>query len=784
VARKNLVGRVVDRLQETTGYSLVDTEHLRVTEAYSREAMILANDLEELGWVSMNYMGGRPNEPNAVSRRRWAQQARVVWLADPMAGAAVEMLNEFTFGRGVARPRFKDKEAQEVIDEAWDDPQNQRVLTAFLAQIRLGNSLSVQSNVFLQMFDDGDDGKVKLSFLNHDNVGNVVTDPENRQRPLFYMATKYTQEWDYQLHAPKPTTATPKTYYYESWASVEEALRERGLDEQEARDVLDKYRSSAMGEQEQNPEESGDRVRPDEPYKVPNMDDLVLPPPNMLGEGKVYHLTDGNLDMEMVFGVPRMRRTIRWYTAYNDFMKARVDMMAAAAAFIMTKTVTTGTPGSLEKLATKAMRASSDLRGSVDTMLSADGVKQGPRPGSILGESGAVKFEPLNLNSGAGNAVQDGQMLRAQVSAGDRFPQHYLGDVGSANLATATSMELPVLKHVEARQELIESVFRWFIDRVIERAVESNRLDPNVKTEPEDNPELVRTGQTDQEEARALEGATVSTHDMLWRINKIDVWRETEVISRPDGTVEYMLVEAHEDKNDDEEDTGRDLSYEFGMPSPLRRMMTDLVAAAVQTATMADPNGLNVELTRVLLTVILAEGFEMQDAADVVDRIFPKGYDPMAALQQAQGGGAAGPPGAAGAPAAPNFFGPQATDQPASPANAYGAPNRATPPEKVPGAQEGYWVRTADGVVLMESAEVEWETPPSVIVGRAGQPVLLPGKVRGGMREGRVPMRVNGRVAIAARDFDKEVTGVTMDALAELDMGRGVVVVNGNGKVD
>jgi hypothetical protein len=253
VARKNLVGRVVDRLQETTGYSLVDTEHLRVTEAYSREAMILANDLEELGWVSMNYMGGRPNEPNAVSRRRWAQQARVVWLADPMAGAAVEMLNEFTFGRGVARPRFKDKEAQEVIDEAWDDPQNQRVLTAFLAQIRLGNSLSVQSNVFLQMFDDGDDGKVKLSFLNHDNVGNVVTDPENRQRPLFYMATKYTQEWDYQLHAPKPTTATPKTYYYESWASVEEALRERGLDEQEARDVLDKYRSSAMGEQEQNP---------------------------------------------------------------------------------------------------------------------------------------------------------------------------------------------------------------------------------------------------------------------------------------------------------------------------------------------------------------------------------------------------------------------------------------------------------------------------------------------------------------------------------------------------
>jgi hypothetical protein len=95
-----------------------------------REAYHLANDLEEIGYVSMNFLAGRPSEPNVVTRRRWAQQARVVWLADPMAGAAVEMLNEFTFGRGVARPRFKDKEAQEVVDEAWDDPQNQRVLTS------------------------------------------------------------------------------------------------------------------------------------------------------------------------------------------------------------------------------------------------------------------------------------------------------------------------------------------------------------------------------------------------------------------------------------------------------------------------------------------------------------------------------------------------------------------------------------------------------------------------------------------------------------------------------
>src|SRR3954469_13215408 len=148
MARRRWVDRARHVLEEATGYTLVDGEQLRVQEAVSREAFALADELGELGWVSMNFLGGRPGEANAVSRRRWAQQARVVWLADPMAGAAVEMLNEFTFGRGVARPRFKDKEAQEVVDEAWDDPQNQRVLTSFLGQIKLGNSLSVQSNVF------------------------------------------------------------------------------------------------------------------------------------------------------------------------------------------------------------------------------------------------------------------------------------------------------------------------------------------------------------------------------------------------------------------------------------------------------------------------------------------------------------------------------------------------------------------------------------------------------------------------------------------------------------
>lgn len=783
MARKNLLGRAADFLQETTGFSIVDTEHLRVTEAVSREAMILANDLEEIGYASMNFVSGRPSEPNAMARRRWAQQARVVWLADPQAGASVEMLNEFTFGRGVARPRAKDKEVQEVLDEAWDDPQNQRVLTSFVAQMKFGNSLSIQSNVFFTMFDDGEDGKVKLSFLNHDTVKDAQTDPENRQRALFYIASKQAQEWDYLTHAPVPQMVLPKVFYYENWSTVEEALHERGLDEEAVTKLLERYRNAARGIQDADPEDAGNPINPGQPYKVPGLPDddpLTLPPPKLLGEGKVYHVAE-NMDMEMIFGVPRMRRTIRWYTAYNDFMAARVNMMQAAASFIATQTVT-GSANSLEKMATKAMRSVSDLRSTVESAIDPQGVTPGPRPASIMSQTGNVKFEPLKLDSGSGGAQTDAQMLRAQVSAGDRFPQHYLGDIGSANLATATSMELPVLKHVEARQELCEGVFRWFLDRVVERAVEVGRLDPNQATTSadEDVPSLVRTGQTDEDEALAIgEGDTVVEHEMLWRINGRHESRLTRVICRENGEIEYRLLapavieEAHEDKNDDEEDTGRDLSYEFGFPSPLRRQMTDLVAACVQAAQMADPNGINTELTRVLLTIVLAEGFEMQDAADVVDRIFPKGYNAIEELQKAQQAGMppqqAGPPGQQGT----NFFGPGATDLPANPNNAYGAPQTATAPEDVPGAQEGafYYIEGGRLIEARAPQQTDWEVAPVLVIGRHGHPVLLPGTPRGGAREGTVPMH-NGRINSVSRDFDRDLRGVTMDALASLDMDR------------
>ena len=658
MAEGGLIGRGLDKLQEVTGQTLVPAERLQLLEQAATRLGQTERELDLMGWHVLDYFSGQPQELTHQTRRKWAQKSRYAWMNDPMAGAAVDLMNDFTFGRGVPKPSAKDEEVQNVLDEFWDDPDNQLVLTSYQAQVQLGTDLTLQSNLFLLMFE-GDDGKVKLGLLNHDDVFDAVRDPDNRLRVLYYVAKKRKQEWDFDHDAPKLDLTSvqeqTKSYYYDHWQNVEQAQEER--------------------------------------RSIPK------PPKGKRGEGRVYHIVI-NKGMEQVFGVPTMQRTLRWFGAYNDFMKSRVDMTKAAAAFIMQRKIK-GTESQLTKMASRALTRRSDLAGSLYE--GQDAVAAPVAPGSMANVNENASLEPLKLSSGGGEAATDAEMLRAQVSAATRFPQHYYGDAGSANLATATAMELPVLKAVEARQEVFEGAIRWALDRVIENAVDTGHLDPNVQTEPEATPES----------------------------------------EQPPEQPSLSLVQAHEGKAADEATTERDLSYEFGMPSPLRRMMTDLVAACAQIAQVFDPNNTNIELSRVLLTIALGEGLEVQEPGDVVERVFPEDYvDPAVAAAQAAAsfGGMAGGGGQFGQPGQEQTPGEQMMGGDTT----YGAKGGAVPAEKQPIKQ-------------------------AVLRSRNGEPIMYP-LVDARMRDLSDTDRVtlDARKAELDRIYEREVSGIVSEELTAL----------------
>lgn len=565
--------RLSDFVEQRTGLSVTPRERLELLESSDQERRALERELDLLAYTALDYVGGQPQELKAVERRKLAQKARIVWMRDPLAGAAVDLMNDFTFGRGIPKPKANDKLVQEKLDEAWDDPDNQEVLTSLDAQVRLGTDLSLQANLFLKVFDDGDDGKVKLSLLKNDLVEGVVRDPEVPQRILWFVCNEEPyQDWDYKTDQPVVdlrgrNSVLPKIYYAH-WRNVD-LLREEV--------------------------ESG--ARP-----MPNM-----PPRGKVGDGKIFHIAI-NRTTDMALGHPPMDRLLRWFNAYNRFMDARVDITEAAAAFVMKRKVK-GTPTQLQKLATQALSRRSTLGMARDPDIYGE---TGPKPGSIITENESVEHEPFKLDSGAASAQQDAQMLRANVSAGTRFPQTYYGDATNSTLATATSLELPVLKAVEARQEKFEAAVRFFCDRVIERAVDTGAIPTDL--DDAERAELYR--QEHQDEVPGQVGPQVGQPDPM---------------SDP-GQPSLGLAAAHEDAVEDAEATERDLDYEFQMPSPLKRMMTDLSTTVTGIAQTFDPNNSNVELSRVLLGIMLGEGLELEDPQAVVDKVFPPGYQDPAVM--------------------------------------------------------------------------------------------------------------------------------------------------------
>ena len=609
------IGKLQEAAEKRTGKTVVDQEHLNLLEASDVERRAMQKELDLLGWYVLDYMGGSPQEVKPTERRRMAAQARMVWVQDPVAGANVDLSCQFIFGRGVPKPKASDEKVQEIIDEAWDDPDNKAALTTFSAQTALCTDLVLQSNLFL-LFFEGDDGKVKLGILEHDSVEDAVRDSNNRLRVLYYVARQRTYGWDYTMDRPdikaamsQQSPTKPRVMYYQSLAATDSETG--ALDSEDPACPTDK-----------------------------------------LAEGLVYHIAI-NRGTEMVFGVPAMRRIVKWMAALNDFMAARVDMTQAAAAFIMRRTVK-GSPQQVANIAAKAISRQSSLASqSIDQPGGV--VQSGPRPGSILNENDSVKTEPFALSTQAPQAAQDAQMIRSQISSAT-WPQHYLGDQSNANLATAQALELPVIKKVEAFQELFEGLFRTFIDRVIQKAVDAGTLPTNLT--PEERARLKA-----KKSKNTVPGAPGPDPPGAPAQTEFPA-SMTDPNTNGNGNAPTALSASYEGQTDDEEDTERDLGYEFSMPNPLKRAMADLINSIANIARTFDPNNTNLELSRTLLGVALGQGLEMADPAAAVEKILPEGYvDPMLAAQMGGGQGPPGmPPGGAPplVPQAPtiNMFGP------------------------------------------------------------------------------------------------------------------------------
>jgi hypothetical protein len=544
--------QVVEQVEDFVGVALVATDQRDRWQVTEQEFVTLASEAEELGLHALDYFQGRPQEMAHERRKRIAQKSRVALKFDPLAAAEAQLLADFAFAKGVPIPTARDPQVQDVIREAWTDANNEEKLTGFSAMRKLSNELMTAGELFVTLYTAA--GRVRVGRLDADTVEAVVPDPEDRLRPLWYMARVRKFEWDFandraKLEQDVLNGAKPKVLYWKHWRNYDDAVEER---------------EKGLVDDGETP--------------------LETPPAAKMAKGVVYHVAI-NQTGEELRGNPPWARSLRFFEAMNVLIEAHVAQAQAASAFVA-KRVMKGSPKAVSKAAANILGHVSELgsgRFDPDARRAGESEERAGfapggappiPPGSWWTENDSSKLEALALSSGSGQMAQTAQIVRSPIAAAAGFGQHYLGDSSDANLATASTLELPATMRVQSWQQYFEDLVRWFTDRAIEAAVKAGRL------------------------------------------GGLDRFPE-------DGPVSEMRLHEAEGRAAMEKRTGKDLSYEFVMPFPGRRQLPEVQAFVQALGQSMDPNGVNVPLRRHLLRFAF-EQMGIDDVGRAVDECLPE----------------------------------------------------------------------------------------------------------------------------------------------------------------
>jgi hypothetical protein len=145
----------------------------------------------------------------------------------------------------------------------------------------------------------------------------------------------------------------------------------------------------------------------------------------------VYHLPFNTIGQR---GNPLLLPVIDWIEQYRRFLASRIAIVRALARFAWKNKVTGGA------VAVAAAKAVIDGKT--------------PQPASTWFENQASSLDPIKTDTGSANAKDDGRMIKLQVCAGVGIPEQYYGDIATGNLATAKTVELPLLKQFSCYQGL------------------------------------------------------------------------------------------------------------------------------------------------------------------------------------------------------------------------------------------------------------------------------------------------------------------------------------------
>lgn len=205
---------------------------------------------------------------------------------------------------------------------------------------------------------------------------------------------------------------------------------------------------------------------------ITNPEDYGVPKNKLRLDARVYHVKI-NCDINDKFGVPELYRGIDWMKAHKDMSGDLATLIKALSKFAWKKKVT-GTQAQVNTIA-GAMRTNASLNNIRNSA------------GQTQVENQSVDLEAMDIKTGGTDInIKGMREMKLMICAASGLFEHYFGDPSTGNLATAKSMELPMVKKFVNYQslwsEIYVTIFKYIIGLKISLGILSGSEEEDTKS--------------------------------------------------------------------------------------------------------------------------------------------------------------------------------------------------------------------------------------------------------------------------------------------------------------
>jgi len=386
-----------------------------ITQLREVDSSILTDLVLQLQYEQMGSMGYNPAQTDA-ERSRAIDESRRQYKYDVVVQWIIHLWTDFGFGENISVVP-EDDDAKKVWSEFWTADRNAGMLSddelSFLSE-----DLLVDGEKFLTFYIATGDGECTLRDIDTKEITALITAPGDDRNILFYKRI-----WN--------DGTVGQEMYYPDWMAL--VTGELDKDYTDPNGVTKTYAEWVLPAGAKRADEVKD-------------DTTVC----ML---HVAHNRKGELR-----GWPLMTAGIPWSREHKRFRENRATLAAAVASFVRKTKIKGGS------------RAIEAVRAKLTSALSPNlpyETNPPPAPGSTLLENDAADTTTFPLTTAAGDAQVDGDALLMMVGLGGGVFPHWLGAGEAFRLATATAMEVPLLREFTRYQMFWASQFRKMVRIVL-----------------------------------------------------------------------------------------------------------------------------------------------------------------------------------------------------------------------------------------------------------------------------------------------------------------------------